>query len=35
MVRPKDFDSPLPPARFTADMLSAFIEAIDRYTNLS
>jgi hypothetical protein len=35
MVRPKDFESPLPPARFTADMLSAFIEAIDRYTNLS
>jgi hypothetical protein len=35
MVRLKDFESPLPPARFTADMLSAFIEAIDRYTNLS
>ncbi len=33
-IRLKDFEPPVLPDKLTADMLLAFIEAIDRYTNL-
>ena len=34
LIRLKDFEPPTPPAKFSVEMLSTLIEAIDRYTNL-
>ena len=32
-VRLKDFEPPVPPAKFTAEMLSLFCQSVDRYTS--
>jgi hypothetical protein len=34
-VRLKDFDSPLPPAKFTASMLIDFLHDVERHTRFS